>query len=148
MTGFLQDLRYAIRSLARTPGFTIAVVLSLGLGVGVNTAIFSLVDVVLLQSLPVPDPDRLVSIYHQLRQDPEQLSATSYPNFEYYREHNDAFSGLMTFARLPTRMRIGERVEKVSAELVSANYFSVLGVDAVLGRTFLPEEGENGSLPA
>jgi len=136
----LSDLRYGFRVLAKSPGFTAVAALSLALGLGVNTAIFSVVNAVLLRPLPVDDPERLVAIYHRSSGDSAFYSSSSYPDYEYYRDHNDVFSGLMAFDRLPMNLRIGERTERVPAEIVTGNYFSVLGVKPVIGRAFLPEE--------
>jgi predicted permease len=135
-----QDLRFAARLLRKNPGFTALAVLSLALGIGVNTAIFSLVRAVLLPPLPVPDAGRLVSIYHRYTRGQESLSSTSYPDYEYYRDHNEVLSGLMAYARVPMSVRIGEQAEQISGELVTANYFSVLGLQASAGRTFLAED--------
>jgi predicted permease len=132
-----QDLRFAARLLRKNPGFTALAVLSLALGIGVNTGIFSLVRAVLLPSLPVQDAGRLVSIYHRYTRGQEYLSSTSYPDYEYYRDHNPVLSGLMAYGRVPMSVRIGEQAEQISGELVTANYFSVLGLQAALGRTFL-----------
>jgi len=132
-----QDLRFAARLLGRNPGFTALAVLSLALGIGVSTAIFSLVRAVLLPPLPVPDAGRLVSIYHRYTRGQEYLSSTSYPDYEYYRDHNRVLSGLMAYGRVPLSVRIGEQAEQISGELATANYFSVLGLQAAAGRTFL-----------
>ncbi|PYV82034.1 MAG: hypothetical protein DMG05_28875 [Acidobacteria bacterium] len=105
-----------------------------------NTAIFSFVNAILLRPLPVPDSDRLVSIFHRNIHVPGSLTTTSYPNYEYYRDHNDVFSGLMAFARLPMSLHINDQAERVTGELVSTNYFSVLQVNAAVGRLFQGDE--------
>lgn len=139
-----QDLRFAARLLRKNPGFTALAVVSLALGIGVNTAIFSLVRAVLLPSSPVRDAGRLVSIYHRYTRGRELLTSTSYPDYEYYRDHNRVLSGLMAYCRTPMSVRIGDQAEQISGELVTANYFSVLGLQARLqgsaGRTFLAED--------
>jgi predicted permease len=135
-----QDLRFAARLLRKNPGFTALAVLSLALGIGVNTAIFSLVRAVLLPPLPVPDAGRLVSIYHRYTRGQESLSSTSYPDYEYYRDHNQVLSGLMAYCQVPMSVRIGEQAEQISGELATPNYFSVLGLRAAVGRTFLAED--------
>src|ERR1035438_7519507 len=132
-----QDLRFAARLLRSNPGFAALAVLSLALGIGVNTAIFSLVRAVLAPPLPVPDARRLVSIYHRYTRGQEYLSSTPSPDYEYYREHNQVLSGLMAYGRVPMSVRIGEQAEQISGELVTANYFSILGLQATAGRTFL-----------
>ena len=135
-----QDLRFAARILRRNPGFTSLAALSLALGIGVNTAIFTLVRAVLLPPLPVPEAGRLIAIYHQYTRGRQYLSSTSYPDYEYYRDHNQVLSGLMAFARIPMSVRIGEETEQISGELVTPNYFRLLRLEAVLGRTFLAED--------
>ena len=132
-----QDLRFAARLLRKHPGFTALAIVSLALGIGVNTAIFSLVRAVLLPPLPVPDAGRLVSIYHRYTRGQEYLSSTSYPDYEYYRDHGQILAGLMAYGRIPMSVRIAEQAEQISGELVTANYFSVLGLRAAMGRTFL-----------
>jgi putative ABC transport system permease protein len=136
----LNDLRYAIRMLTKHPGYTAVAVLMLGLGLGVNIAVFSLLNAILLRPLPVPRSEQLVSIYRYTTKGTGRFKSISYPDYEYYRDHNEVFSGLLAFARLPTSLRTGDEAETVSGELVTGNYFKVLGVNAVLGRTFLPEE--------
>ena len=135
MNALLQDLRYALRMLAKSPGFTAIAVLSLALGIGVTTAVFSVLDVLLLRPLPVPEPDRLISLYHQNVKN-DGLSSTSYPNYEYYRDHNPVFNGLAAFLRVPTSMHSGDSLERVPVALVSPNYFEVLGIRPIIGRPF------------
>src|ERR1039458_5085464 len=112
-----QDLRFAARLLRKNPGFTVLAVLSLALGIGVNTAIFSLVRAVLLPPVPVPDAGRLVSIYHRYTRGHESLSSTSYPDYEYYRDRNQVLSGLLAYCQVPMSVRIGEQAEQISGEL-------------------------------
>src|SRR5574340_1173901 len=134
-----RDLRYALRTLRRRPGFTATAVLSLALGIGANTAIFSLIRATLLRPLPVPEPERIVSIYH--RSSEGWLSSSSYPDYTFYRDHNDVFSGMLAYLRVPLLVRSGETDDKVSGELVSGDYFSVLGLKPAAGRWFsLAEE--------
>ncbi len=127
-----QDLRYALRTLRRRPGFTATAILSLALGIGANTAIFSFIHAILLRPVPVPEPERLVSIYHRSTQG--GLSSSSYPDYAFYREHNDVFTGMVAFLRVP--MLVGDSEEKISAELVSGDYFPVLGLKPAAGRWF------------
>jgi predicted permease len=139
----LNDIRYASRMLLKSPGFTCIAVLSLAIGIGANTAIFSLMDAILLRQPPVEDPDQLVGLHTYNPKSPygNPYSWTFFGDYLYYRDHNDVFSGLIAFAQYrEVPMRLGDQVESVRAELVSGNYFSVLGVKAFLGRTFLPEE--------
>jgi predicted permease len=129
-----QEVRYALRTLRRSPGFTATAIVSLALGIGVNTAIFNFINGVLLARLPVPEPDRIVSVYHRSAQG--WLSSSSYPDYQFYREHNDVFTGMLAFLRVPMLLRSGEEDERVSGELVSGDYFSVLGLNPALGRWF------------
>lgn len=135
-----QDLRFAARLLRKNPGFTALGVLSLALGIGVNTAIFSLIRAVLLPASPIRETGRLISIYHRLTRGEGFLTSTSYPDYEYYRDHSQVLSGLMAYCRVPMSVRIGEQVEQISGELVTPNYFSVLGLQAAVGRTFLADD--------
>ena len=132
-----QDIRYGLRMLARKPGFTAVAVLTLALGIGANTAVFSIVNALLLRPLPVEQPDRLVALIHG----EEGIFAYSYSDYAYYRDHNQVFSGLAAYSVTVLVFGDGGQREIVAGEIVSSNYFSVLGVDAARGRTFLPEEG-------
>lgn len=129
----IQDVRYALRLFRKNPGFTAIAVLSLALGIGANTAIFSLIDAVLLRPLPVPDPDRLVAIYHR-DLGRGGLSSSSYPDYEFYRDQNRVFSGMLAYLRVPMNLTAGDASERLSGELVSPDYFSTLGIQAQRGR--------------
>jgi predicted permease len=134
----LQDLGYAVRTLVKTPAFTIVVVLTLALGIGANTAIFSLTDQVLLRVLPVNAPEQLVVLDGPGAFNGRTFNngTFSYPMYRDFRDQNTVFSGVI--ARHPvalTLMANGE-AERVSGELVTGNYFDVLGVRARIGRTF------------
>ncbi len=135
-----QDLRYALRQLGRSPGFTAAAVLSLALGIGANTAIFSLLDQVLLRPLPVMDPHRLVLLNWQGEFYGPSMSddVLSYPLYRDLRDNNQVFSGLLGYHHMTFGVGYRGQVERVPGELVSGNYFDVLGVPAALGRTFSP----------
>lgn len=135
-----QDVRFASRLLRKNPGFAVLAVLSLALGIGVNTAIFSLAQSVLLGSLPVSEADKLISIYHRYARETSYLSSTSYPDYEFYRDHNQVLSGLMAYCRIPMSVTIGQQAEQISGELVTPDYFSVLGLAPAVGRTFFPED--------
>ena len=140
-----QDLRFGLRSLGKSRTFTAVAVTSLALGIGANTAMFTLVDQVLLRRLPVKSPDQIVLV----RMEGQFYGSTwgsglaiSYPLYEDVRDGNEVFGGV--FCRFPTRASLGfgGRTERVGAELVSGTYFPVLGVGAAVGRTFTPEEDE------
>ena len=139
MNGLLLDLRLGLRQIARRPGFTAAIVLSLGLGIGANSAVFSLVDATLLRPLPVPEPDRLVAIY-TTRPGPAAPGGFSVPDFEDYREalRGEAFTELMGYGGVPFSLAGERAAELVWAERVTEGYFTGLGVEAAAGRLFGP----------
>ncbi len=132
-----QDLRYGCRMLLKNPGFTLIAVITLALGIGANTAIFSLTNALLFRSLPVPQPEQLVTFN---RGEGVSLGAVSYPDFVALRERNEVLSGLAASHFTELSFGNGSRSEVVSGELVSGDYFDVLRVQPALGRGFLPEE--------
>lgn len=136
------DVRYAFRGFRRAPLFVAVAVLSLAFGIGANTAIFSLVDQVLLRLLPVKNPDQLALLTMRGMHYGSNWggNALSYPMYTDYRDHNQVFSGMFCRFSLDASMGYGNRTERVPAELVSGTYFPVLGVTAALGRTFTSEE--------
>jgi predicted permease len=142
MAPLRQDLRFALRGLAKAPGFTAVTVLSLALGIGANTAIFTLLDQALLRRLPVKDPEQLALLTMVGRHygNNRGSNAISYPLYEDLSRENQVFNGM--FCRFPTTasLSFGGQTELVNAELVSGTYFPVLGVGAALGRTFTAEE--------
>lgn len=144
----MSDLRQAIRVLFKYPGFSAIVAITLALGIGANTAIFSVTDKLLLRSLPVSEPDQLVLIT-SVSVSPHFVSNSfSYPEFNDYRTQNTVFAGLLAFQRTELELTNGTATERVASEYVSGNYFDVLGVQAARGRAFLPEEDQTpGSQP-
>ena len=129
----VQDLRYAARVLRRSPGFTAVAVLTLALGIGANTTIFSVLNAVLLRDLPVDDPGRLVSFL------PAQ--SFSYPDYLDFRDQSTSFSGICAlYSGVPASLSGGGTADRVVGEVVTANYFSVLGVRPTLGRGFVSQE--------
>ena len=138
MIALSQDFRFAVRTLSKSPVFVGVAVLSLGLGIGANTAIFTLVDQVLLRLLPVKDPKQLVQLrgVGQHYGSNNGYNKLSYPMYADFRDHNTVFSGM--FCRWDTSMSVsfGGKTERVYGELVSGNYFPVLGVKAAIGRVF------------
>src|ERR1700745_1882192 len=138
----VRDLKYALRTLRRTPGFTVVAVLTLALGIGANTAIFTLLDQVLLRLLPVKDPQQLVLLTMRGRHYGSNWggNAISHPMFRDFREHNQVFSDM--FCRFPNSasLSFGQQAERVSVELVSGTYFSTLGVIPAMGRLLTPED--------
>lgn len=140
-----QDVHYALRTMRRAPGFTAVVVISLALGIGANTAIFSLLNVLMLRQLPVREPGRLVEFRQQYPGDP-RLNIFSPEVYRYIRDHNDVFTGLI--ATVPNRLSVrGEdgRTETVDSESVSESYFSALGVQPATGRLIDLEDGRTGA---
>ena len=139
---FFQDVRYASRSLRKSPLFTVVAVLTLAFGIGANTAIFSLMDQVLLQLLPVKHPEQLVLLTERGIRFGSSWGDNdiSYPMYRDFRDGNQVFSGM--FCRFPTSISLGygDRTERVPAELVSGSYFPVLGVTATIGRTLTPDD--------
>jgi predicted permease len=127
---FVRDLRYAIRRLRQSPGFTIVAVVSLALGIGANTAIFSLVNATLIQNLPVRNSDELVYIHGS-----SASQVFSYPDFNEIRRYNTAFDGVIGWGGVTVSMGSGEDVALTSGAIVTGNYFDVLGVHAAIGRT-------------
>jgi putative ABC transport system permease protein len=140
---FIQDLRYALRMLHKNPGFTTVAVLTLGLGIGANAAIFSVVNGVLVRPLPYEDPGRLMWVFSSSQVFPE--SVTSPPDFRKLREQNHSFSGLSALYGALFNLTGTGQPERVVASVVSAEYFSTLGVQPILGRSFLPVEEKWGS---
>ncbi|HYV04225.1 MAG TPA: ABC transporter permease, partial [Blastocatellia bacterium] len=133
-----QDIRYGFRVLRASPGFAAVAVLSLALGIGANTSIFSVVNATLLRPLPVTDPDRLVFVFNGRQPDP--YGVNSYPDYLDYRDKNEVFSDLLTYSSITVSARSDDETDLLSGSIVSGNFFDVLGVPAALGRTFLPEE--------
>ncbi len=134
-----QDLRFGARMLRKQPRFTLIAVLTLALGIGANTAIFGVVDRLLVRALPVHEPQRLVTLSG--RDDKGHFdSSFSAAIFADYRAQNDVFAGLLAFSENPMNLSEGGQPERILGALVSGNYFDVLGVTPALGRAFLPEE--------
>ena len=138
MESLWQDLRYGFRVLRASPGFAAVAVLSLALGIGANTSIFSVVNAALLRPLPVTEPDRLVFVFNGSQADP--YGVTSYPDYVDYRDKNEVFSDVLTYSSITVSARSDDQTDLLSGSIVSGNFFDVLGVRAALGRTFLPDE--------
>jgi predicted permease len=148
MNTIWQDLRYGARILLKRPGFTLVAALTLGLGIGANTAVLSTVNGFIIRPLPVNHPEELVQPFWGSRKDPEVWNSFSYLNYVDLRDQNKAFSGLLAWQMISAGISDsasrsaddGARSEIIWGEVISGNYFDVLGVKAALGRTFLPEE--------
>jgi putative ABC transport system permease protein len=140
MTGLAQDLRYALRQLRKSPGFTTVAVITLALGIGANTAIFSVVNAVLLRPLRYPNPDQLVMLWEQNPHRGWFENIISGDNFLDWKKQNQVFAGMAAFESGSFNITGNHQAEEIAAEKVSANLFSVLGVQPMRGRLFLPEE--------
>ncbi len=148
MTTIWHDMRYGVRILVKKPGFTIVIVLTLALGIGANTTIFSFLDRVILRPLSVEKPRELVKLEYQFQYQHGNHSGVgkdnkfTYPLYVSYRDQSEVFSGLIAYTsgKLSSGVRVGDSVEHVASLAVSSNYFSVLGIKPVIGRFFLPEQ--------
>ena len=164
LDGFLQDLRFALRMLRKSPGFTAVAMLTLALGIGANTAIFSLIDAVLLRSLPVHDPQQLVVFQWAAHNSPntkgyysymscpspnagaEHGCSLSYPMFQQFQLLQDEFSGVTALCgNIGLNLRGNGPASFVQGEMVSGDFFDTLGVGAALGRTLAPSDDQPGA---
>ena len=145
MHTLLQDLRYAVRQLRKSPGFTVVAVLTLALGIGANTALFSVINGVLLNPLPFPHPDQLVTL-HESKPNFEHGSV-SYPNFRDWQKDNHTFSAMAVSRSYAVSLTGAGEPEQVDSDFISSDYFQVLGVKPLLGRSFLAGEDEIGAAP-
>ena len=145
MENLIQDLKYAARVLSKSPGFVLIAVLTLALGIGANTALFSVVNGVLLRPLPFPRPNELVIV--------SEKSAIfdnfsiSYPNFQDWQRSNSSFSSLVAYRNDDFSMTGSGEAERVRVGMVSAGFFETLGVNPTRGRLFTAEEDRKGSAP-
>lgn len=143
-----QDIRFGFRMLRSHPGFTAVIILTLALGIGANTTIFSILDRVILRPLSVEKPRELVKLECQYQYQHGNHSGMgkdnkfTYPMYVNYRDQSEVFSGLIAYTsgKLSSGVRVGDSAERVASLAVSSNYFSVLGIQPVIGRFFLPEE--------
>jgi predicted permease len=146
MPNLLEDVRYALRGLQKSPLFTIVALASLAIGIGANTAVFSLMDQALLRSLPVKNPEQLVLFRApgprrgSINTNYSDEVTFSYPMYREFRDGNPVFSGVMARFPISFSMSWHDQTERVYGDLVSGNYFDVLGVHAAIGRTFTPED--------
>src|SRR5215469_2394778 len=136
----LQDLRYALRMFRGNPGFTSVVVLTLALGIGASTAIFSLMNAVLLQSLPVQNPSELVVVQYNEAQSGRENEDFSYPMYQAFRDKNSVFAGVFCRSGVDFNATYAGQSERATGELVSGNYFEVLGVRPWIGRLFTKQD--------
>ena len=141
----LQDVRYAFRQLRKSLGFTTIAVLTLALGIGANAALFSVINGVLLNPLPFPHPDQLVTL-HESKPNFERGSI-SYPNFRDWQKDNRTFSAIAVSRPYALSLTGTGEAEQVDNEFISSDFFTVLGVKPILGRTFVAGEDEIGAAP-
>ena len=147
MTKLFQDFRYGLRVLRKNPGFAIVAILVLGLGIGANTAIFSVVNTVLLRPLPFEDPARIVHVWHV--PPPKSFPgmtrfSVSTANYIDWRQQNDVFEDMAMYTGSSMNLTGGDKAESLLAATVEPTFFSVLGVKPLLGRTFLAGEEKPG----
>ncbi|HSE34199.1 MAG TPA: ABC transporter permease [Pyrinomonadaceae bacterium] len=162
MEALLQDIRYAIRTLFKRPWFAVIAITTLALGIGANTAIFTLVNAVMLKTLPVNKPEELVLFSDATNEGTSIDDAPrtgrwrrfSYASYEYFRRHNQSFQDITAIRSGDSRLSVrktgaqsGEPAQRAAAQLVSGNYFSVLGVSAMRGRTLAPEDDVRSAPP-
>src|SRR5438270_11489165 len=142
MLRLLQDLRFGLCIFRRSPVFTAVAVFSLALGIGANTAIFTLVEQLILRRLPVQDPDRLAILVSAGRHygNDQGVNPLSYPMFQDIRDRNQVFSGGMCRYRVNPSVDAGTETEVIGGELVSGNYFHVLGIHPAAGRLFTEDD--------
>ncbi len=162
MENLFKDLRYGFRGLLKRKAFAAIAVLTLALGIGANTAIFTLVNAVLLKTLPVSNPQELV-LFSDITGEGTSVEDTprtgkwsrfSYPSYKYFRDHNDSFQDIAALRSGTSRLSVRQTDSQANAavrssgHLVSGNYFSLLGVRAMIGRVFTPEDDRPGAEPA
>jgi predicted permease len=145
MNAFMQDLKYAIRMLAKSPGFAAVAILTLALGIGANTALFSVVNGVLLNPLPFPQPDQLYAVYGTASASGE--TSVSYLNFLDWQKRNRSFSGLSAYMDQDYILTGTGQPERIQGYRISAEFFPVAGMQPILGRNFRPEEDQAGAAP-
>jgi len=139
-----QDFRYACRALRNKPAFTAAAVLVLALGIGANSAVFSLINAFLLKPLAVTKPEELVGLYSRDTKHPDAYRAFSYPNYLDIRDSQAGFSSVMAHDLAMVGIKEGDNTRRTFADVVSSNYFSTLGVPVFEGRSFRADEEQPG----
>ena len=140
----LNDVRYALRWMRRSPGFSAVAILSLGLGVGVNTAMFSLVDSLLFRPLPVSSPETLVDVFTS-GGDGDDYATTSYQDFLDVRKQNTVFTDMIGYSPMMAALSMGDRSRIVFGQIVTSNYFTMLGIQPMLGRLLVPADDDPGA---
>jgi predicted permease len=145
MLSFWQDVRYGLRVLLKNPGFTVIAVLTLALGIGANTALFSVVNAVLLNPLPFANPDELLAVYAKSTN--FEQSSIAYPNFLDWQKDNQSFASLCAFRSDDYNMTGAGQPERVHIHMISAEFFTTLGMQPLVGRAFRHEEDKAGAGP-
>src|SRR3954447_7651765 len=140
MTGLLQDLRYAIRQFRKGPGLVAVVVITIALGIGANTALFSVVNGVLLNPLPYPHPEQLVSLRESKAN--FDFGTIPYLNFRDWRKSNHTFAAMAVWRGSAFSLTGSGEAEQVSGEFISSDFFPIFGTKPLLGRTLAPGEDE------
>jgi putative ABC transport system permease protein len=141
---FLTDVRFALRQLRKSPSFTAACILTLALGIGANTVVFSVVNAVVLRPLPFAQPERVALVASIHDRDPKQLSDVSYPTFFDFRKDNKVFDHLVSYRSTDATLTGASQPIHVQAQIVSWDVFALAGIQPMLGRGFLPQEEESG----
>ena len=144
MNSFWQDTKFGARTLTRNPGFAAVAVLTLALGIGANTTIFTVVNSILLRPLPYKDPDRLVAVWHTDEEDPGILMSVSVTTFLDWQDQNQVFDSMAAHAHHSVTLTGQDEADRLRASLVSTELFPLLGIEPMVGRAFLPEEGRPG----
>ncbi len=144
MESIVKDLRYAIRWMIKSPAFSLVAILSLGLGVGVNTAMFSLVDSLLFRPLPVASPETLVDIF-TTGGDGDEYATSSYADYQDLKAQNTVFSDMIGYSPMMAPLSLGDRSRIALGQIVTSNYFSVLGVQPLIGRVLVPSDDDSGA---
>src|ERR1051326_9117936 len=145
MNSLFQDLRYGMRMLVKSPAVTVVAIIALTLGIGANTAIFSVVHAVLLRSLPYTDGDRLAIVWeHRMSGKDNPQNVINLGNFFDWKEQNSVFSDMAAFFDLNINLTGDGEPEEVPGQIATPNLFPLLGVNAIKGRTFLPDDGKTG----
>src|SRR3954452_8227286 len=144
MTLAFNDIRFAIRGLLRSPLFAIVAILSLALGIGANTAIFTLIDQILLRKLPVQRPDELVMLYQQGAHNGSNMGQRmhSYPMYQEFQSRAEPLAEVLCRRLAEASVSVDNQTERLDAEMVSGNYFSMLGVKPAIGRVFNSDEDD------
>ena len=145
METLLQDLRQGVRALLKQPAFTFVAIIALALGIGANTAIFSVVNAVLLQALPYRQADNLVTVWENNKRRGNDQNVINLGNYTDWKEQNRVFEDMATFFDTNANLTGSGEPEEIPAQIASANLFSVLGVNPILGRTFTAEDGREGA---